>query len=323
MQKGEVVMNHNSYDENKSGLISRRDFIKKAAFSTALLAGSAILPGASLFAETGKGHPDLVAVRNGMPDKMFETGIAALGGMKRFVKPNQTVVIKPNIGWDVVPELGANTNPALIKAIVKECYLAGAKKVYVFDNSCDYGQKAYSTSGIEKAAKDENAMVVPGWLERHYQEVRIPGAAVLKNAKVHELILDSDVFINVPVLKHHSMGKLTIALKNLMGVVWDRGFYHRNNLHRCISEFPLYRKPDLNIIDAYLIMTKNGPRGISKNDLELKKMQIISPDIVAADAAAAKVFGLDPERIPYLRMAADLKLGTINLDQLKISRLTV
>ena len=264
---------------------------------------------------------DLVAVRNGEPEAMFDKAIESLGGMGAFVKKDQKVVVKPNIGWDVSPERAGNTNPALIKRIVEHCFTAGAKEVYVFDNTCDDWNKCYKTSGIEDAAKAAGAKMVPGNIESYYHEVDIVKGIKLKKAKVHELILESDVFINVPVLKHHSSADLSIAMKNLMGVVWDRMFWHRNNLHQCIADYATHRKPDLNVIDGYRVMMKNGPRGVSVNDVVSYKTLILSPDIVAADAAATKVFGSEPEDIGYIVKAAELGVGTYNLDSLNINRI--
>ena len=264
---------------------------------------------------------DLVAVRNGEPDVMFDKAIQSLGGMETFVKPGQKVVIKPNIGWDVSPERAGNTNPLLIKRIVEHCNNAGAKEVYVFDNTCDEWTKCYKSSQIEELAKEAGAKVVPGNSETYYLEVDIPKGVRLKKAKVHELILDSDVFINVPVLKHHSSADLSIAMKNLMGVVWDRMYWHRNDLHQCIADYCTYRKPDLNVIDAYRVMMKNGPRGVSVDDVVTYKTLIVSTDIVAADAAAARVFGSAPEDIAYIEKAAALGVGTFDLSNLNINRI--
>jgi uncharacterized protein (DUF362 family) len=131
------------------------------------------------------------------------------------------------------------------------------------------------------------------------------------------------VVINVPILKNHGGGRMTAALKNLMGVVWDRGEWHRKGLHQAIAEFPLVRKPDLNVIDAYLVMTANGPRGHSTEDLSLKKMQLLSPDMVLADTAAAKVLDMDPKDVPYLKLAADLGIGTMDIDRSVVKRLVL
>ncbi len=164
---------------------------------------------------------------------------------------------------------------------------------------------------------------MPANSEKYYQKVDLPSAVKLKNAKVHELMLDCDVFINVPVLKHHSSTKMTSAMKNLMGAVWDRGFWHVNDLHQCIADFPFLRKPDLNIIDAYRVMMNHGPRGSSGSIVENKKALILSSDIVAADSAAAKIFGLDPSSVQYIKTADSLKLGKMDLTSLKINRITL
>ena len=263
---------------------------------------------------------DLAAIKGGEPDAMFDEAIKSLGGMNRFVKKGQTVVVKPNIGWDVSPERAGNTNPALVKQIIKHCFDAGAKDVYVFDHTCDNWNKCYSNSGIERAVKDANAKIVSGASESYYQDVTIKQGKKLKKTKVHELILESDVFINVPILKNHSSADLTIGMKNLMGNVWDRGYWHSNDLHQCIADFASWKKPDLTVVDAYYVMKKNGPRGVSKEDVVTMKSQIVSTDIVAADAAAAKLFGKNPEDIDHIRIADEMKIGTMKLDKLSIYR---
>jgi uncharacterized protein (DUF362 family) len=305
--------------------MDRRDFIKKS-IQAGIILGSANSIGRhfNLFASQTP-HPsnnyDLAAIKGGEPDIMFDKAIESLGGMKAFIKKGQKVVVKPNIGWDVVPERAANTNPVLVKRIVQHCYEAGAKEVYVFDNTCDDWKRCYSNSGIEKAVKDAGGKMVSGDSERYYQKVDVKQGKKLTSTKVHELILDSDVFINVPILKHHSSTDLTIAMKNLMGNVWDRGYWHRNNLHQCIADFTSFKKPDLNIIDAYNVLKRNGPRGVSKADVVLMKSQIISTDIVAADSAAAKLFGTEPEDISFIKLAAEIKLGQMDLSKLNINRI--
>jgi len=306
--------------------MDRREFIKKS-LATGIVTGSAITfanyshlfayPYKSLFDKPF----DLVAIKGGEPDVMFDKGIQSFGGMKTFIKKGQTVVVKPNIGWDVNPERAGNTNPILIKRIIQSCFEAGAKYVYVFDHTCDNWKRCYSNSGIESAVKDAGGKVVSGDSEGYYQQVTVKNGKKLTDVKVHELILESDVFINVPILKHHSSADVTISMKNLMGIVWDRGYWHRTNLHQCIADFATYRKPDLNIVDAYLVMKRNGPRGISKDDVLTLKSQIISSDIVAADAAAAKLFNSNPGDIDYIRIANEMKIGNMNLDQLNINRI--
>ena len=220
----------------------RREILSRG-LSLGLVAGGALIPGKPDFLwakEKSARIPDLVAVKNGEPDAMFKKAIELMGGMEQFVKKGQTVVVKPNIGWPRVPEVGANTNPLLVKTIVESCWAAGARRVYVFDNvvtpTVSNARNCYQLSGIEEAAKAARAVVVP--VDNFsYREVRIPGGKILKTADVHSLILDCDVFINVPVLKHHSSTHLTIAMKNLMGVVKNRMAYHLTGLDQCIADF--------------------------------------------------------------------------------------
>ena len=304
--------------------MKRRDFLSKS-IKASLIAGAGLSVGsyAKLFPSTllpFSSEYDLAAIKGGEPAAMFDEAIKAFGGMTKFVKKGQTVVVKPNIGWDVEPERAGNTNPLLVNRIIKHCFNAGAKDVYVFDHTCDNWNKCYSNSGIESAVKDAKGKIVSGASESYYQEVMIKQGKKLKKAKVHELILESDVFINVPILKHHSSADVTIGMKNLMGNVWDRGYWHSNDLHQCIADFTSFRKPDLTVVDAYYVMKKNGPRGVSKDDVITMKSLIISSDIVAADSAAAKLFGVDPEKIDHIKIANDMKLGTMNLDKLSIYR---
>jgi uncharacterized protein (DUF362 family) len=304
--------------------MQRRDFLKTSAGAT-LAAGAAISIGGyeKLWSTSSSAAKyDMVAVMGGNPDSMFDLGIQEYGGMGTFVQKGQKVLIKPNIGWDVIPELAGNTNPLLIKRIIEHCLKAGAKEVYVFDHSIDNWVNTYRNSGIERVAKAAGAKVVPGNSENYYQEIQIPGGIRLKSAKVHQLLLETDVFINVPILKDHNSTRMTCCLKNTMGLVWDRGFWHKNDLHQCIADYALYeKKPTLNVIDCYNVMVKNGPQGVSKEDVVQMKSQILTTDWVAGDAAAAKMLGIDPEKIDYIPKAYKLGLGNMKLETLNIRRI--
>ena len=311
---------------------SRRDFIKTglalgATFSLVsrkgLVAAEAAASSATASTPTPAAatpRPVLVAVRDGSRSAMLDQALAALGGIETFVKKGQTVLVKPNIGWDVPPERGANTDPELVGHLVKLCLNAGAKSVSVFDNPCDQWQRAYENSGIERAARDAGAIIVDGKDESLYREVEIPGGIKLKRAHVHSLVLDSDVFINVPVLKHHSGALMTAGMKNLMGVIWDRRVYHRDDLHQTIADFLTFKQPTLNVLDAYRPMFRNGPRGLSVEDLVEKRTLLASTDIVALDAAAAKLLELQPADVRHVKIGDQMKLGTMNLDQVEIRR---
>lgn len=311
--------------------MDRRDFLKAFAVAGAAVtvqrAGAMDVMSQSVAgAESGK--VDLVAVMGGEPDEMFRRAIAELGGMKNYVKPGMKVAVKPNIGWDKVPELAGNTNPKLVAEIIKECFEAGASEVTVFDHTCDDWIKCYKNSGIEDAAKAAGAKVMPAHLESYYRSIDLPRGKKMKTAKVHEAILDSDVWINVPVLKNHGGANLTISMKNLMGIVWDRGYFHQNDLQQCIADIcSMDKKAVLNVVDAYRIVKTNGPRGRSASDVVLTKGLFVSPDIVAVDTAAAKFFNqvreMPLESVGHLANGQALGIGTMDLDKLNIKRIKI
>jgi uncharacterized protein (DUF362 family) len=302
--------------------MERREFLKKS-LTLGLGAGVLFLPkglrGGVAKALAEEEYPDLVALRGASPEAMFDRGIAALGGMRRFVKSGQAVVIKPNMSWDTPLEAAANTSPALVARVVKHCLDVGAGRVYVLDHSIEYWENSLSGSGVGAAVKSAGGVYAPSEDVKYYQEVSLKGA-VLKTTQVHEALLESDVLISVPVLKHHGGAGVSIAMKNLMGCVWNRRDYHAKGLQSCIADFLYARKPDLSVVDAYRVITRHGPRGGSPNDVVEMRAQILSPDIVAADAAAARLLGREPLDIPHIRLAAEAGFGQIDLTKLKIDR---
>ena len=309
--------------------MKRRNFIKSGAIAGAALSLNFDGLQAALTSNTVhvEKTPDLVAVMGGEPEVMLDKALEALGGIGNFVKKGQKVVIKPNIGWDRSPELAGNTNPKLVSALIKKCLSAGAEKVTVFDHTCDNWQKCYTSSGIEAAVKAAGGVIVPGNDERYYKkEISLPSGVTLKKAKIHEVLDEADVWFNVPVLKNHGGAKLSSAMKNYMGIVWDRRFFHQNDLQQCIADICTWnKKPVLNIVDAYRIMHQNGPQGKSAADVATVKSLIASKDIVAVDTAALSFFNqvkkLDMEAVGHIGKGQALKLGTTDLDKLEIKRI--
>jgi uncharacterized protein (DUF362 family) len=262
-------------------------------------------------------------VKGGSQAARLDRALQEVGGIGAFVRKGQTVVIKPNIGWSQEPRVAATTNPELVRRLIEQCVDAGAKKVWVFDHSCDNGPASYKASLIESYAKDAGATVVSGDSSSSYREVAIPGAVTLKKMYVHELILEADVFINVPVLKDHMGAGMTCAMKNLMGIVWDRGAFHSQGLDQCIADSCLFRKPALNIVDADRIMLTGGPRGHAGSQYNEQRMLILSADIIAIDAVSAKTLGQAPNDFGYIAKGEERGLGTSDLTTLSIHRLTI
>jgi len=310
-------------------MMDRREFLKKcAAFGAAAVLLNGNRGAGRLWAQSASNAPaakvpDIVAVRGGGQAARLDRALREFGGIGAYVRRGQTVVIKPNIGWTQGPETAANTNPELVGRLVEHCLDAGASKVWVFDHSCDNGPSSYRASRIESYAKSAGAVVVPGDSSSYYQEVAIPGSVVLKKTRVHELMLQADVFINVPVLKDHSGAGMTCAMKNMMGTVWDRGAFHRLGLDQCIADVCLFRKPTLNIVDADKVMLTGGPRGYPGSRYSEQRMLIVSPQIVAADAVSARALGRSPADFAYIAKAEARGLGTGDASKLSIARLTI
>jgi uncharacterized protein (DUF362 family) len=313
--------------------MKRRDFLRTGAM---LGAGAAISLNfdklqAALHTNTlaVEAVPDLVAVMGGEPEAMLDKALEALGGIGHFVKKGQKIVIKPNIGWDRTPERAGNTNPELIGALTKKCLEAGASKVTVFDHTCDDWKKCYASSGIESAVKAAGGVVVPGNDAKYYsKEVSLPKGINLKSIKIHDALIEADAWINVPILKNHGGAKLSCAMKNLMGIVWDRRFFHSNDLQQCIADVCTWNKrPVLNIVDSYRLLFQNGPQGKSEADVATVKTLIASKDIVAIDTAALQFFNqvktLELEAVKHIELGQSHQLGSTDLNKITIKRIKI
>jgi uncharacterized protein (DUF362 family) len=263
-------------------------------------------------------QPVVVVAEKDKPAELVRKAIKALGGMSRFVKKGNRVLIKPNIAFARPPEGAANTNPEVVAELVQLCFEAGAKEVVVLDYTLDPARITYEMSGIAKAAEAKGARVVYVSL-RDFVPIEVPKGKILSayDVRVLKQVLDADVFINVPIAKTHGSARLTLGMKNLMGIIQDRGAWHRSgDLHQCIADFVTAVKPHLTVIDAIRILASGGPKGPGR--VEQKDTIIASTDIVAADAYATTLFGLTPNDVPHIIKAAELGVGVADLKRVKI-----
>jgi len=255
------------------------------------------------------------------PAAITKEALLALGGMKRFVSKGDKVMIKPNIGWDRTPELAATTNPEVIRTLVELSFEAGAKEVTVMDNTTNQAQRCYARSGIAEAAKAAGAKV-PFVNEYRLKKMALKGEW-LKEWEVFTDFVETDKLINVPIAKHHSLCRLTIGMKNWLGAIGGP----RNQLHQRLDEgmvdLAAFFKPQLTVLDAYRILTRNGPQGGRTSDVRLQKTVVASIDPVAADTVAAGFFEIRPEELAYLGFAQKRGLGQTNLEKLTIEKRAV
>ena len=154
-----------------------------------------------------------------------------------------------------------------------------------------------------------------------FKPVRIPRGVKLKAAKVGEDFMNTDCLVNMPVAKHHSGSLITIAMKNWMGAVQDRGFWHRNDLHQCIADFSSFIRPNWTIVDATRILITKGPKG--PGELKHPEILILSRDQVAADVYSAGMFVENFERVKHLSLARQMKLGETDVDNMTVHKVKV
>jgi uncharacterized protein (DUF362 family) len=269
------------------------------------------------------GKTYLAVARGENPAELTRRAVEALGGMQMFVKTGNEVIIKPNMCTDYHTfEYAATTNPEVVAELVRQCLAAGARRVRVMD--APFGGSA--ESGYRKSGIADAVTAAGGQMEvmnpAKYAETPIPQGVDIKKWWVYQDVLDADVLINVPIAKHHGAAGLTLGCKNLMGTLQRRDLIH-GNLHQRIADITSLIRPDLTIVDAYRILTRNGPTGGNLNDVKLTKTIIASQDIVAADAYACTLFGKTAEDIGYIKAAASMGIGTKDLTSIKIEELIV
>ena len=298
------------------GTVDRRTFLKAVS---AGLAATPFLRHSDLFSFPPPETPAQLSIITG-PDPAAATkrAVEAIGGMSAFVSKGDVVLVKPNIGWDRTPEQAANTNPIVIATLVELAFGAGAKKVKVFDNTCNSARRCYTNSGIEEAARRAGADV--SFVdERKFKKVNL-GGEVLEEWPVYVDALEVDKIINVPIAKHHSLARITLSMKNFMGLIGgSRNILHQK-IHTNVVDLAGFFKPSLTVLDAVRVLTANGPQGGNLADVRNLNTVAASRDQVAIDAFGATIFGLTPDDLPHVREAHARGLGVKDLAALAVVR---
>jgi len=255
------------------------------------------------------GRPPLVVARGGDPASRVRAAVAALGGMERFVKRGEAVLVKPNMAWDRAPEQGANTHPDVVAEVVRLCRAAGARRVVVADNPVHDAERVAARSGVRAAvAAAGGDLVLPG--ASGFERATL-GGSVLATWEVLSVVFEADRLVNVPVVKHHSLSRLTCGLKNHMGLLGGtRGRLHQE-IHPALVDLAAAFRPTLTVVDATRVMLRNGPTGGRLEDLAAVNAVAAGTDAVACDAWAARQLGLDPADVGHVLQADGRGLGSL------------
>jgi len=295
--------------------ISRRDSIRRMLqlAGGVVLGAAAVRPAAAAadgsFLVDGVGRSQGFSIQE-LVKKTFDAG----GGIEKFVKRGDVVVIKPNVSWAREPHLAATTNPEVLQAVVELCQAAGAKKVRIADHTIHGAARCFAVTGVGAVAKNTGADLVHP-RSSLMRDMQLRGER-LNVWPVFTPIIEADKLINLPVAKVHGLSGLTLGMKNWIGAVGGRRNALHQDIHQTIVDLTRFFTPHLTLIDATRILTRHGPSGGDPADVAVLNRLILSNDPVAADARAARLFDMDPDSLGFIRLGRQQGLG---LDDTRIA----
>ena len=307
------------------GRLSRRQFIKGSLIFLAA-PGTVLAPSEAYSASVGQvkvlepAISELTISEGADPYAITVSSIEALGGMSVFVNRGVSVLLKPNIGWDRRVEQGANTHPEVVRAVGEMCLEAGATRVTILDRTSNDARRSYRSSGMEDMVNSlsDRRISLDFVRENRFLKTDIPRGVVIKKWPLYEEALKADVIINVPVAKHHSISRLTLGMKNLMGLLGgNRGLFH-SGIGQKLADITSVLNPGLTVLDATRIMLRNGPTGGRLEDVKILNRVAASADPVAIDSYGATLFDLAPGDLSFVTAAFRMGLGEMDLNKVRI-----
>jgi uncharacterized protein (DUF362 family) len=268
--------------------------------------------------------PDLVVV-SGDPAAATRRALEAMGGISRFVQKGQRVVLKPNMSFASPPERASTTHPLVVTTVARACMDAGAERVVVLDFPLYKTELCLQRSGIQDACKSIRGVYVLGLDERKFfREIKVPQGKSMDRVEVLKEVLDSQVLINLPQAKSHSTTGVSLGIKNLMGVIWNRWSFHTwYNINSALADLLTVIRPQLTILDATRALVTGGPGG--PGEVQKPNLIIAGTDPVAVDSYGVTVapwYGqqFKGRQVEHLLVAYQRGLGKIDLEQLKIHK---
>lgn len=303
-------------------MVSRRNFLK-AGVATGFVSGPYF--SGRVFAQ---GAADIGVAKGANIEAAVRAAVEAVGGIGTFVKKGSQVIVKPNLSFASEPERAATTNPDVLKAVMKICLDAGAKRVIVLDHPLQDAEIIGTRATVAEVVKQtKNAMLVLPTTEDMYVEIPIPKGKEMKTTKLAKILRESDVLINLPIAKSHSATGVSLGIKGNMGLNWDRKWMHNaTDLNQTIADLATVVKPNLTIVDAVRALTTRGPQGPGK--VALLNTIVAGKDPVAVDSYAV---GLTPwygraftgKDVKHLLIASQMGTGEVDVSKLKVVEKTV
>lgn len=252
-------------------------------------------------------------VRDTDLERKTARAIELIGGMEKFVRKGNRVVIKPNLVDGAPHETGETVHPAVVRTLIGMAYDAGAAKVIVGEGPTWRDLTLHHQ--YEEMAKETNAEMID-FNKQPFDKVSVKDPVYFNAVRMAHALLDCDVFINVPALKTHHLAGLTVALKNIYGAIprEDKGLYHRmDKIEKIIVDLNIVRPSHLIVVDGTYSTHHIPP--FEKHELDLA---LAGTDPVAVDTIAAKVMGVNPRTLRYLAWAETRGLGTADPNRIRV-----
>jgi len=302
------------------GCLTRRQFMKGSLIL--LVAPGTVIPssGAHSAGMDQATVSELSTSEGGDPFATTVSSVEGLGGMSAFVNRGDSVLLKPNIGWDRRVEQGANTHPEVVRAVGEMCLEAGADRVVILDRTSNDARRSYRSSGMQDMVKSfsDQRISLDFVRENRFLKTDISSGVVIRKWPLYEEALKADIIINIPVAKHHSISRLTLGMKNLMGLIGgNRGLFH-SGIGQKLADITSVLDPGLTVLDATRIMVRNGPTGGRLEDVKILNRVAASSDPVALDAYGATLFGVAPGDLSFVTAAHRMGLGEMDLKKVRM-----
>jgi uncharacterized protein (DUF362 family) len=305
--------------------LTRRNFLKKSVAAGMAVGCGALLP-PWLRAAGDEIVFSRIAQVKGPTAAAVREAVGLLGGMESFVEEGQRVLLKPNVSFSAPPDWGASTGSQTVRTVAEMCLEAGAESVVIFDHPLRPPELCLQQAGLEEALDDlDDVRLIMATKQRYFEPVDVPDGRALQRVEVAKEVLRADVIINLPAAKSHSATGVSLGLKNLMGLIWDRSYFHQaTNLHRAIAELSIVIRPDLTIVDATRALVTGGPGGPGKV-LELGTI-VAGTDPVAVDAHVVRMApwmnrSLSPDQVSHISRAASMGLGRMNQEDILLQEI--
>ncbi len=304
---------------------TRRQFLGSTIVSGAALAAGTLNLISPLNSFSGE-FPDVTVSYGSNASDITKAAIDGLGGMQRFVKTGAKVVIKPNMSFSSPPESASNTHPEVVREVARLCHLAGASKVSILDNTLRSPEDCLRLSRIPEYCRDiPNTTVNYVKAQRLFSEIKVPLGKQIKSMEVVSEVLNADVLIAVPVGKSHGSSGVSLSMKGMMGLIYDRmSFHSRFDLHESIVDMVTILKPSLVVIDGTRILASGGPGG--PGEVIPLNLVVASADMVAADSqmvALGTWYGkkFQPNQVKHIKLASERGLGQSDLSKLNVKNI--